>query len=131
VDLTFSICFCAAVQSVYLGILSRDNMQKLFLAALKIFGLEVTELPHHVQLLLDYIDGIPRRCQLLFSALALSEEPDTFFKGALKSGLRFHEEQPHRLCLSPCCITVLSLYQALACLPVKNGNQMHYSAHAL
>ncbi|KAK9915360.1 hypothetical protein WJX75_008020 [Coccomyxa subellipsoidea] len=42
-----------AVQSVYLGILSRDNMQKLFLAALKILGLE--------------------------------------------SGLRFHEEQPHRL----------------------------------
>ena len=113
---------------MYLGILSRDNMQKLFLGALEMLGLEAEELGPHVQLLLDYIDGIPRRCQLLFSALALSKEPDTFFKGALKSGLRFHEDQPHRLCL---CNTVLSQFQAFACLPGSIGNQMHYTAHAL
>ncbi|KAK9914978.1 hypothetical protein WJX75_003303 [Coccomyxa subellipsoidea] len=60
-----------SVQSVYLGILSRDNRQKLFLGALEMLGLEAEELPTH--------------------------EPDTFFKGALNSGLRFHEDQPHRL----------------------------------
>ena len=63
---------CAAVQSVYLGLLTTENMERLFRDVLDKIGcsLEGGDLPAPVTLLLKYIAGVPRQLQLLFAALA-------------------------------------------------------------
>ena len=63
-------------------------------------SLEGDVLPPHVRLLLRYIDGVPRRLQLLFAALALSDQPHEFQKSELLCGLNMAMEHPERRAIS-------------------------------
>ena len=95
---------CAAVQSVYLGLLTDRNMELLFrivLEKLKV-SLEGDELPAHVRLFLHYIPGVPRQLQLIYAAVAQSQDGQEFQKSKLLLGLRLTKEHPERYCWLPC-----------------------------
>ena len=95
---------CAAVQSVYLGLLTASNMEVLFCNVLYKLGVSLggNALPAHITLMLKYIDGVPRRLQLLFAALAESDDGHEFQKSKLLLGLCMAKEHPERFCCLLC-----------------------------
>ena len=88
------------MQSVYLSLLTAENTERLFLDALDKIGcsLEGEDLPAPIMLLLKYIAGVPRQLQLLFAALAQSDDSHQFQKSKLLIGLSMVKEHPERYC---------------------------------
>lgn len=104
------MCF-AAVQSVYLGLLTEENMEVLFRIALQKLkvSLEGDELPAHIRLFLQYIPGVPRQLQLVIAAVAQSKNDREFTRSNLLLGLRLTKEHPERYCWLPCVHCVKSV----------------------
>ena len=85
---------------MYLGLLTAGNMELLFCNVLDKLGVSLggDALPAHITLLLKYIEGVPRRLQLLFAALAQSDHGHEFQKSKLLLGLGMAKEHPERYC---------------------------------
>ncbi len=97
---------------MYLRPLTVPSMEKIFCEVLNKLGvdLDAAELPAFVRLLLQYIPGVPRQLQLVFAAVAQSDEPHAFRKSKLLRGLRLHGKHPERSARLPMCITPLVLW---------------------
>ena len=102
---------CAAVQSVYLGLLTEANMEVLFRSALEKLkvSLEGDELPAHIRLFLQYIPGVPRQLQLVLAAVAQSQDGTEFKRKKLLLGRCLTKEHPERYCWLPCVYCVKSV----------------------
>ncbi|CAL8467398.1 g6935 [Coccomyxa elongata] len=86
-----------AAKAVHLQLLTDNNMRLIFMAALESLGIQQVELPPHVCLLLDLVNGIARHAGFVFAAVALSKEHDRFSKRALIDGLSSHTARPSML----------------------------------
>ena len=97
---------------MYLRPLTVPSMEKIFCEVLTKLGInpDAAELPAFVRPLLQYIPGVPRQLQLVFAAVAQSDDPHAFQKSKLLLGLRLHREHPERSAGSLMCITPLVLW---------------------
>ncbi len=89
---------CAAVQSVYMGLLTDEHMGVLFRSVLEKLHiyLKGNKLPAHVKALLQYISGVPGRMHMVLAALAGSNDSQEFQRSKLILGLRLTENDLER-----------------------------------
>ncbi len=118
---------------MYLRPLTVPSMEKIFCEVLTKLGInpDAAELPAFVRPLLQYIPGVPRQLQLVFAAVAQSDDPHAFQKSKLLLGLRLHREHPERSAGSLMCITPLVLLCLLPKCVVSAPRPLPISARGL